>query len=46
MPTVDLLAAEETVENMETNIGKRTTQMGRLVFTDQGGGGDYCNGKM
>jgi hypothetical protein len=38
MPTVDLLAAEETVENMETNIGKRTTLMGRLVFNDQGGG--------
>jgi hypothetical protein len=45
MPTVDLLAAEETVENMETNIGRRTTLMGRLVFTDQGGGGIIAMGK-
>ncbi len=38
MSVVDLLAAAETVENMETNIGKRTNRMEKLVFTDLGGG--------
>jgi hypothetical protein len=46
MPTVDLLVAEETVENMEINIGRKTTLMESLVSTEQGGEGDFCNGKM
>ncbi len=44
MPTVDLLVAEETVENMETNIGKIITLMERFLLIK--GGGNYCNGKM